>query len=284
MPLPTTRPRRGMGWKLRSGRVSPFPAKDRSMSSFSSPAPSFVIKRDRLSDQIASNLESMILSGELAVGDALPSERDLMERYGVGRPAVREALLWLSKKGLIAINTGERARVTEPNPMDLLEHLSGAALMLARKPEGMQLFQQTRLLTEIALAREAARVAEADDIAALRQLLDANLGAGADVEAFARTDDAFHFGIARLSRNPMIEALYGSVLTVLQNQRHTSLQHPDALAAAAGCHRAIFEAVAGHDADGAEAAMRRHLGDVEKYYWEVRKPSAAPPKRLGKKR
>jgi DNA-binding FadR family transcriptional regulator len=41
----------------------------------------------------------MILSGELPVGDALPSERELMERFQVGRPAVREALLWLSKKG-----------------------------------------------------------------------------------------------------------------------------------------------------------------------------------------
>jgi len=78
-----------------------------------------------------------------------------MERYGVGRPAVREALLWLNKKGFIAVSGGERARVTEPNPRDLLAHLSGAASMLVRRPEGMQLFQQTRLFTEIALAREA---------------------------------------------------------------------------------------------------------------------------------
>jgi DNA-binding FadR family transcriptional regulator len=56
--------------------------------------PPFALKRDRLSDQVARRLESLILSGELAVGDTLPSERDLMERYGVGRPAVREALLW----------------------------------------------------------------------------------------------------------------------------------------------------------------------------------------------
>lgn len=236
----------------------------------------FTVKRDRLSDQVARSLEAMILSGELAVGDALPSERDLMERYGVGRPAVREALLWLNKKGFVAVSGGERARVTEPNPKDLLAHLSGAALMLVRRPEGMQLFQQTRLFTEIALAREAARVSGAGDLRRLEDLLRANQATVGDLEAFARTDDAFHFGIASLSRNPLITALYNSVLDVLQDQRHTSLRHPDALDAAIACHVRIFAAISAHDPDRAEQEMRRHLGDVETYYWAVRKPAAKP--------
>lgn len=218
----------------------------------------------------------MILSGELAVGDTLPSERDLMERYGVGRPAVREALLWLNKKGFIAVSGGERARVTEPNPKDLLAHLSGAAAMLVRRPEGMQLFQQTRLFTEIALTREAARVAQPADLRHLQTLLEANQATVGDVESFARTDDAFHFGIASLSGNPLVTALYNSVLDVLQDQRHTSLQHPDALKAAIACHARIFDAVAKRDPDLAEQEMRRHLGDVESFYWAVHKPKRAP--------
>ena len=246
------------------------------MSALTKSSP-FAIKRDRLSDQVARSLEAMILSGELAIGDALPSERDLMERYGVGRPAVREALLWLNKKGFIAVSGGERTRVTEPNPKDLLAHLSGAASMLVRRPEGMHLFQQTRLFTEIALAREAARVARPADLRRLKSLLKANEATIGDTKNFALTDDAFHFGIASISHNPLITALYNSVLDVLQDQRHTSLQHPEALAAAIACHVRIFGAIEGHNPDLAEQEMRRHLGDVESFYWAVRKPDAAPP-------
>ena len=228
------------------------------------------IKRHRLFDQVAQHLEQMILSGELAVGEALPSERELMERFAVGRPAVREALLWLNKKGLISVSSGERARVTEPDPTDLLEHLRTAATLLVRRPEGMQLFQRTRLFTEVALAREAANAATPDALAMLRGLLDENRVTAGDLEAFARTDDAFHFGIASLSRNPLVTALYNSVLEVLQDQRYTSLRHPEALAAAIGCHERIFEAVAARDPDAAEREMRRHLSDVERFYWSVR--------------
>ncbi len=240
------------------------------MASSSTGANVFTIKRDRLSDQIARSIEEMIIRGEVKIGDALPSERELMERYGVGRPAVREALLWLDKKGLIAVSSGERARVTAPNPQDLLDHFSGAALLLVSSPEGMQAFQQTRLFTEVALARDAARNATDADLAELGELLKANQASSSDTAVFARTDDAFHFGIARISRNPLIIALYNSVLTVLQNQRHTSLIHPEALQAAIACHTRVYEAIAARDPDRVEAEMRRHLSDVETFYWAVR--------------
>ncbi len=227
------------------------------------------IKRHRLFDQVAEHLAQMIYSGELKVGDALPSERDLMEHFQVGRPAVREALLWLNKKGLISVSGGERARVTEPDPRDILEQLSGSARFLLSRPQGVQLFQQTRLLVEVALAREAARMATAAQIAELEDLLAANLS-GEDLEEFAQTDDAFHFAIARMTSNPVIIALYEGVLDLLQDQRHTSLKDPRALADARDCHTRIFQAIAAHDPDSAEAAMRRHLHDVETYYWAVR--------------
>lgn len=235
-----------------------------------SSTPPTTIKRQRLFDQVAQHLEAMILSGEVGVGEVLPSERELMERFGVGRPAVREALLWLNKKGLISVSAGERARVVEPDPTELLEHLSGAALLLVSTPRGMQLFQQTRLFVEVALVREACRQASADEIRQLEQLLRENEAVGEDKQAFALTDDAFHFGIASLSHNPLVDSLYRSVLDVLQDQRHTSLQHGEALAAAFGCHSRIFEAIAARDADRAEKEMRHHLKDVETYYWDVR--------------
>jgi GntR family transcriptional regulator, sialic acid-inducible nan operon repressor len=233
--------------------------------------PGVALKRDRLSDQIARDIEARILSGELSIGDTLPSERDLMVHYGVGRPAVREALLWLNKTGLLAVSNGDRTRVSEPDPKELLDLLSGAAKMLVSRPNGVRLFQQTRTFVEAAIAREAAHRATDKDIQRLEELLIANEGCSSDVEAFSASDDAFHFYIASIAQNPLLDALYHAVLELLEDQRRMSLSHPQALQLAMQSHRAIFEAIRDHSADRAETKMREHLATVERTYWDMHK-------------
>lgn len=231
--------------------------------------PTAAIKHDRLSDKIALDIEGRILSGEVAVGDSLPSERSLMAHYGVGRPAVREALLWLNKKGLLSISTGDRAKVTEPNPKDILEMLSGAAKMLVARPDGVRLFQNTRTFVECAIAREAAVRITPSEIERLEAMVVANENCGLDVQAFSLTDDAFHHGIAAISQNLLIDSLYQSVLELLEEQRRMSLSHPNALGWARKAHRAIFEAIRTKNPDQAELEMRKHLATVEETYWDI---------------
>ena len=60
--------------------------------------------------------EEMIQDGQFGLGDFLPSERELMQHFGVGRPAVREALFALQRMGLVVVATGERPRVSNSNP------------------------------------------------------------------------------------------------------------------------------------------------------------------------
>ena len=57
----------------------------------------FRVERKTLSEQVAEQLEAEILEGRLGENDQLPSERELMEQFGVGRPAVREALFYLQQ-------------------------------------------------------------------------------------------------------------------------------------------------------------------------------------------
>ena len=64
--------------------------------------PDLIVRR-KLSDEVFDRLKTLIASGELQPGDAMPSERELMERFGVGRPAVREAMQQLSNMGLLTI-------------------------------------------------------------------------------------------------------------------------------------------------------------------------------------
>lgn len=241
------------------------------MSSFATPNH---LRRDRLSDQIAKDIEARVLSGELAIGDRLPSERDLMAHYGVGRPAVREALLWLNKTGILSVSNGDRSRVTEPDPRELLQLLSGAAKMLMSRNSGIRQFQKTRTFVEVAIVREAVRLATDADIADLETLLAQNEASAGDIAVFSQTDDAFHHRIASIAQDPLLDALYHVVLELLEDQRRMSLSHPEALTKAMAAHRQIFEAIRDRDADRAEAAMRAHLTTVVETYWDIRERTA----------
>ena len=70
------------------------------------------LARKKLSEMVEEELEQMIRRREFGEGEQLPSERELMAFFNVGRPSVREALAALKRKGLVQINNGERARVS----------------------------------------------------------------------------------------------------------------------------------------------------------------------------
>ena len=233
------------------------------------PAIPGAIRRRRLYEEVAGRLESMIHERRYLPGDQLPSERDLMKQFGVGRPAVREALFALQKMGLVAVSSGERARVTRPTPKVVVESLSGAARHLLAAPDGVRHFQEARRFFEIGLARHAATHASDTEIAELKAALDANRLALDDIHAFERTDVAFHYVLALIPRNPMFTAIHEAMVAWLTEQRTITLRQPGQKFIAYRAHEAIYEAIAARDPDGAERVIREHLDQVSETYWKI---------------
>ncbi len=209
----------------------------------------------------------MIHDGQYLPGDQLPSERELMRQFGVGRPAVREALFALQKMGLVAINSGERARVTQPTPTVVFESLAGAARHLLAAPDGVRHFQEARAFFEIGLARFAAAHATEADLAELEAALDANRRALDSVQAFERTDVAFHYVLALIPRNPIFTAMHEAIAAWLTGQRTITLRTPGQKFVACRAHEKIYDAIAARDPERAERAMRHHLDQVADIYW-----------------
>jgi GntR family transcriptional regulator, sialic acid-inducible nan operon repressor len=236
----------------------------------SPPKPAEPIRRRKLYEEVVARLEAEIHGGKLLPGDLLPSERELMQHFGVGRPAIREALFALHRMGLVIVANGERPRISSPSPKTLLGELSGAARLILAKPTGMRNFQQARRLFESALAEEAARLASEEDIVELKNALAANAAAIGDDAQFVRTDVAFHLAIARTPRNPIYIALHEAIVEWLVDQRRVSLHSIGADRAAFQSHRRIFEAIRVHDAGAAKDAMCEHLIEIEKLYWKVK--------------
>lgn len=236
-------------------------------------AGSEIIRRRRLSDEVQSRLETMIHDGRFPPGEQLPSERELMVMFGVGRPAVREALFSLQKMGLVAIQAGDRARVTRPTPEAVVESLSGAARHLLAAPGGIENLQDARLFFEVGLARHAAQHRTTADLQSLAEALAANKAAMGDLELFEKTDVAFHFMLAVIAKNPIFTALHAAIVEWLVEQRHTTLSWPGrkgTFKKAYEAHKAIYEAIARRNPDAAETAMRAHLAHVARVYWEAK--------------
>jgi DNA-binding FadR family transcriptional regulator len=223
-------------------------------------------------ERIVRTLEDAMLSGAIATGDRLPSERELMAEFGVGRGTVREALFALQKMGLVALSAGERAYVTRPTAENLVRELSGAARQLLAAPEGIRHFQEARRLIECALAREAATRATPERLAQLAAAMQEHRTARTPARAIA-TDVLFHYRIAEMSANPVLTALHNALGEWLREQRATSAKVSGADAAAANAHRRVYDAIAARDPEAASRAMDEHLAQVEAYYW---KAAAAP--------
>jgi len=225
------------------------------------------IVRRKLSDEVFDRLKGMIVSGELAPGDAMPAERDLMARFGVGRPAIREAMQALAGMGLIAISHGERARVLAMTPQSVVRQVDRAAeIMLSTSPAALDHLKEARILFERGVVRQAAERAQDADIAALGALLDAQRAVLGRPDAFIAADMQFHTRITAICGNPILTAVSHSMLGWLK-QYHTELliwsgRENVTLVE----HQELLDALAARDPEAAEAALVRHLERSRELY------------------
>ena len=220
------------------------------------------VRRRKVHEDVAEQIENQIISGGLEEGARLPSERDLMEAFNVGRPAIREALLLLQRSGFVEVSSTGRPVAARPTATNVVEQLSGSARYLLSSREGEHFFQDARRLLESAIARNAAEIATVDEIKSLEDALVANREAVGNRDAFQRTDVEFHLAIARIGGNPVFSALHTAIAEWLTSQRTVSLRVPGVEARALDSHEQIFEAIASRQPEAAWHAMNQHLKDV----------------------
>ncbi len=229
------------------------------------------IERLRLSAQVTAELESLIISGELRSGETLPSERSLMQLFGVGRTSIREALFALQRKGVVTAQPGLRPVVSSPRAETIVADLSGTVRLFLATETGLREFQAARRFFEPAVARYAALHATPEDVARLAAALKDCERALSAPTRFVDTDVAFHFAIVQSTHNSLLIALHRAVLDWLCDQRNVSIEPGGSVKAAHRAHRRVFEAIAAGDGEAAEHAMLEHLEEVERYYWQARK-------------
>jgi DNA-binding FadR family transcriptional regulator len=215
--------------------------------------PLAVIEPRRLYRQIADQLRHLMDEGEYPVGSRLPTERELAEKLGVSRPTVREALIALEVEGRLRIRVGSGIYVIPPQPAPPTSNLAGI--------EGPFEVLRARAFIESAVAEEAARRADPEDVARLDAVL-AEIAARPQAP-FLPLDRRFHMGIAETLDNAVLVRFVGELFDLRMNPyfeqlaRHT--EDASTWSAAHQEHCAIRDAIAGRDPASARAAMHEHL-------------------------
>ncbi len=225
------------------------------------------IPRRKLYQEVVDRLVAQISGGAFAPGDQLPSERELMKLFGVGRPAIREALQTLDRMGLITVSHGERARVTEPDAGAVIEQIAATARhMLLTSPQTLDQLKDARLFFEVGMVRMAAEKAEDADVDRLRQRLEDHRKALKDSARFLEMDKLFHREIAAISGNPIYTAVSQAVFEWLEEFHVELVRLPGAEQITLDEHQRIFAAIAAGDPEAAATAMTQHLTRANNLY------------------
>lgn len=231
------------------------------------------ISKRKLGDLVEEQLLALLQAGRLGPGDVLPSERELMEQFKVGRPAIREAMQSLQRKGLIEIRHGERPRVARPSfDRTLLELAETVRHLLLHSEGSLEHLKEARLMFETAVARRAAEKATADDVVAISEALARQKASKPGSEEFVRSDGDFHGAIAQVSGNPILTALSRCLFNWLSEFHTEEVRKPGLENLTIAEHTAILDAIRTGNAEETSQQMANHLTRANALYRIGAKP------------
>ena len=168
------------------------------------------VEKQRVAEEIAEQLRSLILNGQYPPGSKLPPERELSKRLRVNRASLREALKKLEHLGLVRIRQGDGTRVQnfmETGGIELVQHLLPLA---GGKPELIRDLLEFRRIFGREIARLAAARTNRDGLAKLRALADRADQVTTALELF-ELDFEFYVAVAGLSGNHVMLLLINTV-------------------------------------------------------------------------
>ena len=228
------------------------------------------VRVPKMAELVVAQLRRQIIRGELLEGDALPSETELMQRYGVSRPTLREAFRVLESEALIRIRRGAHggARVQPPSRRVAAKY---ACFLLEYRRVTLRDVYEARVALEVPSVGDLARNRTAADLAALRESLERHAAAEQDDPRLAiRLHGEFHMLVIRLAGNETL-LLFSEMLQDIIDLGNVSL-HADtgvsdaqARTAAVRTHRRLYDHLVEHDAAAAEKLWRRHLDETMAY-------------------
>lgn len=214
------------------------------------------MKADRklLGEQIEEALMDYIRQEPVEIGQKIPNEFVLAEKFGVGRSTVREAVRGLATKGILEVRRGSGTYVVSTRTVD--DDPLGLSRLQDKYKLALELFD-VRLMLEPKIASLAAEYARKEELEQLEKLCDETEELYLSGRDHISKDIEFHTCIARCSKNRVVETLVPVINTAVMT--FANLTHRTLMQETIETHRAVVNAILDHDPVGAECAMVMHL-------------------------
>jgi DNA-binding FadR family transcriptional regulator len=231
------------------------------MSARAAPRPTNARGRARAAaDAVRSFIEERIREGAWPAGHQLPTEREMVEQFGIARNTIRKTLRALEEHGTIVRHVGRGTfvalRLPASDELDLVQRIHRAS------PAEIA---ETRLLIEPDVIGLAAARATADDLAAMEECLR-RAESATSVAEFEHWDGQLHQTIIGAARNGLIADIYAAINSVRRQSEWSKLKErtvtPERRALYQEQHRRIVAALRDRDPEAARRALREHLDTV----------------------
>ena len=209
--------------------------------------------RRRLYEQLADRLLDYIEVTGLAVGDRLPSERDLAEALQVSRASVRQATVALEVRGTLEVRHGDGIYLASmpDDPGRLME-------LMTRRHRLPEILEAREALETHLAALAAARRTDAD-IDTMVKALDAMAADIAEGGLGEEGDRLFHEAVTVAARSPLLAEFMAALAAPIAETRRSSLGEPGRPPRSLHAHQRILDGIRSGDPAAARQAMRRHV-------------------------
>jgi GntR family transcriptional repressor for pyruvate dehydrogenase complex len=218
--------------------------------------------------QIADELRALIVSGKLTEGESLGREPDLVERFGVSRPSLREALRILEAEGLISVVRGVYGGVVVHEPNRRLTARTASLVLRSRNVSLADVFEARALLEPMAAKAVASMRGRRAAVKELSQLIDEEEAAIEDPDRFGVANAAFHERLVALAGNQTL-AIVTEMLDEIVMRAVTEVSQTDDIVGSVPTRRSglrsqrrLLDLIAAGDAAGAEEQWRAHMAIV----------------------
>ena len=234
-------------------------------------------------EQVAEQLRTLILSGNLAAGERLPVESQLATSFGVSRTTVRDAIRRLAAQGLVDPSSGQGAGmyVASTDHAAVSERLeTGIQLLGGNAGISPSEFFETRALLEIPAARLAALRREPETVLSLRTALEFERTLSRREERF-EVGQHFHAVILATAGNRLLTVLAAPLFNVIRTRFLGDTQSAEVRAQIDADHAEILACIEGQQPDEAASAMGDHLDRLRSWYdqadgWRPRAADTKP--------
>jgi DNA-binding FadR family transcriptional regulator len=217
------------------------------------------VRARRAVEDAVEQIADRIRSGELGIGDGLPSERALSARMEISRKTLREAVKLLAEVGVIEVRPGATGGMFVASEFIPPELRQSSEMRFAE----ISYVLEARRLYEPQVAQLAGVFAEPEDFAVMERTIELQRKHSGDRTRVLSLDMRFHLALARSSRNPVMVEIMRALLAKIEIAFDMTMRSQPDLEESIGIHVETLEALRSRAPERIAVVMDRHMRYLE---------------------